>query len=293
MGSHNFSSQTNICGKANNLGIGLGDVWDGYCQISSDEVGRALKKVKILFNDDFLRKVNGLRGTLPKKLLDKEDFLRVAERSFGDFGLSEFFDVKKNENKEEKDILSLNEELLTFSRNFKKETERVSQIKSKLEVNAFEVNSCFTNIGEELSNIETFYQKKDLDNRQLIEQLENSISLLKIEKDSLSGAFYNKLDQKDKKLQELTGKNLELAAQSIALESKLLTQVPHTITSHANSPFDEDSQSNLDRVANRTGFVSQFGKKFRRQHDGPEHTQGWPQFDTENPDHYDPSQQTP
>jgi hypothetical protein len=234
-----------------------------------------------------------MRGSLCKKLLEKEDFLRVAERSFGDFGLSKFFDVKKNGKKEEKDILSLNEELLTFSRNFKKETERVSQVKSKLEVNAFEVNSCFTNIGEELGNIETFYQKKDLDNRQLIEQLENSISLLKIEKDSLSGAFYNKLDQKDKKLQELTGKNLELTAQSIALESKLLTQVPHTIPSHANSPFDEDSQSNLDRVANRTGFVSQFGKKFRRQHDGPEHTQGEPQFDTENPDHYDPSQQTP
>jgi hypothetical protein len=226
---------------------------------------------------------------LPKKNLDKEDFLKVAERSFGDFGLSEFFEGKYNEKSEEKEILTLNEELLTFSRNFRAETQRVSQIKSKLEVNAFEVNNCFTNIGEELGNIENFYQKKDLDNIQLIEQLENSISLLKIENDSLSGAFYNKLEQKDKKLQELTGKNLELAAQSIALESKLNTQATNPDPSPNNSPTDFDSE----RVANTTVFVSQFGKNFRSQHDGGAHIQGEPQFDTENPYHYDPNQQTP
>jgi hypothetical protein len=288
-GNHNFCSQTNISSQANNLKINLGDVWDGYCQISSGEVGRALKKVKILFNDDFLKKVNSLRGSLAKKILDKEDFMRCAERSFGDFGLSEFFEGKNDEKSGGKEILSLNEELLTFSRNFRAENQRVSQIKSKLEVNAFEVNNCFTNIGEELGNMENFYQKKDLDNRQLIEQLENSISLLKIEKDSLSGAFYNKIEQKDKKLQELTGKNLELVAQSIALESKLNTQATNPDPSPNNSPTDLDSE----RVANRTGFVSQFGKKFRRQHDGGAHIQGELQFDTENPDHYDPNPQTP
>jgi hypothetical protein len=53
LGNHNFCSQTNISSQANNLKINLGDVWDGYCQISSGEVGRAMKKVKILFNDDF------------------------------------------------------------------------------------------------------------------------------------------------------------------------------------------------------------------------------------------------
>ena len=157
----------------------------------------------------------------------------------------------------QKEIEILNQQFLTIGKQMQEERTNIMWARNNLEVNNNEWNNCLVEMSTEVRSLQQYFNKKAKDSKETIEELQNKVEMLDLEKEYMTNQYNELVEEKETKITEINKENLYLSGMYEKLQK-------HVQAISFKAQNDQDSCAHSQRSHKSLGFMQQFNKKFKK-----------------------------